>query len=138
MDINELILSDAAVDAIESGAWVGDLPGAPGVEVKVLGTSSKAYRKALEAKLESLRKKLKGKPLSQEQVTNAVRLVFGEVGLIDWRGLTKDGAELAFDRDLAKQWLTSRNGEAFADIVAQASQRLDADANAYVEEATKN
>ena len=138
MDINELILSDEAVDAIESGAWVGDLPGAPGVEVKVLGTSSKTYRKAMQAKLEVLRKKNKGKELTGEQVTNAVRQVFGEVGLIDWRGLTQDGNDLPFDRELAKKWLVSRNGEAFADIVASASQRLDADASSYVETVTKN
>ena len=50
MDINELILTDAGVDAIEKGAWVGDLPGAPGVKLKVIGTASKAYRKAIQAK----------------------------------------------------------------------------------------
>lgn len=138
MDINKLILSDAAVDALESGAWVGDLPGAPGVEVKVIGTTSKAYRKAIGAKIEALRKKSKGAPLEQEQVTACVREVFAEFALVDWRGLTKDGEPFPFDRDTARQWLTSRNGETFADIVANAAQRLDADANSYVETVTKN
>ena len=138
MDINQLILTDDAVNAIESGAWVGNLPGAPGVEVKVLGTTSAAYRKAIGAKMEAARKASKGAPLAQEQVTQMVREVFADVALIDWRGLEKDGKPFAFDREVARQWLTSRNGELFADLVATAAQRLDADANSYVETVTKN
>jgi len=138
MDINELILSDAAVDAVENGAWVGDLPGAPGLNLKVLGTTSKAYRKAIQAKMERARKKQEGKPLSSEQVTSLVREVFAETALVDWQGLTSEGKDLPFDRELAKKWLTSRNGDMFSDLVATAAQRLDANANAYVETVTKN
>ncbi len=138
MDIKELILTDAGVDAIEKGAWVGDLPGAPGVNLKVIGTASKAYRKAIQAKMEAARKKQDGKPLTADQVTVLVREVFGEVALLDWKGLTSEGKELPFDRELAKKWLTSRNGDAFSDLVATAAQRLDASANQYAEQATKN
>lgn len=138
MDINQLILSDAAIDALEGGAWVGELPGAPGVEVKVIGTTSAAYRKAIAAKIEALRKGSKGVPLDQDQVTACVREVFAEFALVDWRGLTKDGEPFLFDREVAKQWLTSVNGERFADLVAGAAQRLDADANSYAETVTKN
>lgn len=138
MDINELILTDAGVDAIEKGAWVGDLPGAPGVRLKVLGASSKVYIKALQARMELLRKKQDGAPLTHKQHDIVVNEVSAEVGLLDWEGLTKDGEQFPFDRKVAKQWLTSRGGEQFGNLVAYASHQLAKNANKYAEQATKN
>lgn len=138
MDINELILSDEAVTGIESGAWVGEIPGMPDLRLKVLGSSSKAHAKAMQAKMEAYRKKNKGKPISDEQTAQVIREVLSETTLIDWEGLTQDGKPLKFDRALAKKWLTSRNGKRLADATYWCAQRLEEDAGAYVEEVTKN
>lgn len=137
MDINELILSDAAVEGIETGAWVGDIPDLPGVRLKVLGSSAKAHVKANQAKLEAARKKSR-KDLSAEQAADCIREVLAEVTLVDWDGITDGGKSVKFDRELAKKWLTSRNGKKLADAVFWAAQKLDQDANSYVESVTKN
>lgn len=137
MDINELILTDAAVEGIETGAWVGDIPNMPGLRLKVLGATSKAHVKANQAKLEMARKKSR-KDLTGDQVADCMREVLAEVTLIEWDGITDGGKPVKFDRALAKKWMTSRNGRALADAVYWAAQKLDQDANTYVEEVTKN
>lgn len=138
MDIQELILSDAALSVIEDGAWVGDFPEAPGVRVKVIGLTSKVARKAVESKQAALRKKGRGEPLTTEQLAQTMREVLGEFVLQGWEGLTQGEAVVRFDRALAKQWMTSRNGEKFANMVLRASQRVDEQSHEFVEKATKN
>lgn len=138
MDIQDLILSDDALAVIESGAWVGDFPEAPGVEVQVIGLTSKSARKALEAKQALMRMKGRGEPLTSEQLATCMREVLGEVVLLGWRGLKNGGVDVEFDRATAVQWMTSRNGERFADIVLRASQRVDNRSSDFVEKATKN
>lgn len=137
MDLNELILSDAAVEGIETGAWVGNIPGMPDLRLKVLGTSAKAHVKAHQAKLEEARKKSR-KPLTDDQVATAVKEALAEVTLVDWDGITDNGKAVKFDRALAKKWLTSRNGKKLADAVFWCAQKLDEDATEYVETVTKN
>ena len=138
MDINDLIISDDALAVIEQGAWVGDFSEAPGVEVKVLGLTSKGARKALESKQALLRMKGRGEALTSDQLATCMREVLGEVVLNDWRGLKNGGADVPFDRATAVQWMTSRNGERFADIVLRAAQRVDNRSGDFVEKATKN
>lgn len=137
MDINELILSDAAVEGIETGAWVTNIPGMPGLRLKVLGSSAKAHAKHHQKKIEELRKKSR-KPLDNDQMSDALKETLAEVTLVDWDGLTNEGEPVPFDRETAKKWITSRNGKKFADAVFWCSQKLDEDSKEYVEEITKN
>lgn len=137
MDINELILSDAAVEGIETGAWVTNIPGMPDLRLKVLGASAKAHTKHHQKKIEELRKKNR-KPLTNEQMADALKETLGEITLIDWDGLTDGGEPVPFDREKAIKWTTSRNGKKFADAVFWCSQKLDEDSKEYVEEVTKN
>ncbi|GHC52344.1 hypothetical protein GCM10010096_25520 [Alcaligenes pakistanensis] len=138
MDINELVLTDEALNVIDSGTWVGDLDGAPGVEFLVCGIGSKDAQKALTQKQAALRLKNRGKPLNEEQLSKAMRETLAEVVLKGWRGLKDGGKDLPYTPELATKFITSRNGERFAGMVLLAAQRVDADANLYVEELAKN
>ncbi|WP_394065424.1 hypothetical protein [Alcaligenes sp. WGS1538] len=138
MDIKDLVLSDEALSVIDSGTWVGDLDGAPGVELLVCGIGSKDAQKTLNQKQAAMRLKNRGKPLNDEQLAKAMRETLAEVVLKGWRGLKDGGKDLPYSQELATKFITSRNGERFAGLVLQAAQRVDADASSFVEEATKN
>lgn len=138
MDINELVLTDEALALVDNGTWVGDLVGAPGVELQVCGFQSKEARDLLDKKQAQMRLKNRNKPLSAEQLARCTREVLAEVVLKDWRGLKSGGKDLPYSKELATKWLTSRNGEKLAVLVLQAAQTLDDSANDFVEGVSKN
>ncbi len=138
MEIKDLVLSDEALKVIDTGVWVDDLDGAPGVELLVCGIGSKDAQKTLSQKQAALRLKNRGKPLNEEQLAKAMRETLAEVVLKGWRGLKDGGKDLAYSPEQAVSFITSRNGERFAGLVLQAAQRVDADASLFAEEATKN
>lgn len=138
MNINELIISDDALNLIDNGTWVGDFPEAPGVELLVCGLRSKDARKSMEQKQTQARLKNRGKALTDEQMSACTRETLAEVVLKDWRGLEEGGTPLAYSKEMAAKWLTSRNGEKFVGLVIQAAQRVDEQASEFVEDAIKN
>lgn len=136
MDINNLVLSDAALSVIDDGAWVGDFKNAPGVRLKVRGFRSKEARKLMEQKQAAARSKTE--QLTEQQLAEIMQEVLAESVLLDWDGITDNGKPVSYDRDLATKWLTSRNGEAFAGLVLDAAQRIDRQASDYVDSVSKN
>lgn len=138
MDINSLLTPDAELKVIDEGAWIDDLPDAPGLRLRVIGLTSKDARKSQEQKQAQLRQKNRGKPLTSDQLAQCTKEVLAEVVLKDWEGLTSDGKAVPYSKELAKQWIESRNGERFTELVLDAAQRLDRDAGEFVEEVSKN
>lgn len=138
MELNSLVLTQEAVNVIDNGAWVGDLPGAEGLELFVVGMESEQAKKAMVTAQANTRLKNKGAPLTGEQHADATRLVLADVVLKDWRGLTEGGNPVAYDKAKAQEWITSRRGERFAGMVLIAAQRLDASAQDFVETVAKN
>ncbi len=138
MDINEIILSDEALNAIDTGVWVDDIDGAPGLSLLVIGLSSKDAQKSIEQKQSAARLKNRGKALTTEQLAKAMRETLAEVVIKGWKGLTQNGKPVEFTPELAQKWISSRNGEKFAGMVLQAAQRVDDQANDFVKEASKN
>lgn len=138
MDINQIVFSDEALQIIDHGTWVGDLPGLEGVRLKVCGMQSLDVRKALEAKQSKVRAKNGGAALTADQHAEITKEVLAEVVLKDWDGFTNNGEPLPYDKQLAKHWITKRNGEKLANVVLYASQKIDTDAQAFVEVVTKN
>lgn len=138
MDIKDLITPDEQFRVIDDGAWVGDFVEAPGLELKVVGLRSKNARKAMKQKQADLRKKNRGKPLSDEQLSQCTKEVLHEIVLKDWKGLTDGDKAIPYDRKMAKTWIESRNGEDFMNLVLEACQHLDRNAGAFVGEVTKN
>lgn len=138
MDINEIIFSDEALNVIDTGTWVGDLIEAPGLELLVCGLRSKDAQKSMEQKQAHLRLKNRGKPLTTEQLAKTMRETLAEVVLKDWRGLKEGDKPVPYSKELATKWITSRAGEKFANLVLQAAQQVDDQANDFVEQVTKN
>lgn len=138
MDISQLVHSDEALNVIDNGAWVGDIPGLDGVRLKVRGTQSEAVQKAISEKQAKLRAANKGEPLTTEQHDKITKSVFAEVVLIDWDGFTNKGEPLPYDQKLAKEWLTKRNGKKFFNVVAYCAQKIDGDAESFVGAVEKN
>lgn len=138
MDIKKLVLTAEALNLIDNGTWIGDLPGAPGVEFLVVGMRSTEVRKALEAEQVAVRADNAGSPLTAEQTAGCMERVLASHVLKDWKGLTDNGVEVPYSKELATKWLTSREGEKFAELVLLAVNRLDRNANDFVEVAAKN
>lgn len=137
MDISKFVLSDDAIGVIDNGAWVDDLPGAEGVRLLVTGLArNEAAQKAIRTAIESAR--LSGKTITDDIRASAVRVVMADHVLKGWEGFTQDGKELKYDPSLAKKWLTSRNGEALAELVLAAASRVDNNSASFVEGVTKN
>lgn len=138
MEIKNFVLSDAALDVIDNGVWVSGIEGAEGVELKVCGMQSIDVRKAMTATQARARAANGGKPLNAEQLNDCTREVLGRVVLKDWKGLTNDGQPIPYEQAKAVQWCSTRNGERFAGLVLIAANRVDAEANEFVEQAAKN
>lgn len=138
MDINDIILSDKALDLVDNGTWIGDLDELPGVELYVTGLQSDSAQKLMRSKQAAQRAKNRNKPLTDDQQTAIVREVLGEVVLNDWRGFTSNGKPLEFDRETVRKWLMLRNGEKLATAVLVAAQRVDQQAAELAKELSKN
>ena len=138
MDINDILVSDEALAVIDQGTWVDMSDEAPGLELLVCGLRSESARKAIKDKQVIARKKNRGKELTEDQNTSIMKEVLCEVVLKDWRGLKSGGKDLAYDANLARNWIMSRSGERFTELVIAAAQRLDAEADSFVEEVSKN
>lgn len=138
MELSNIVLTDEAINVIDNGAWVADLPGADGLELYVIGMESEEAKKAMVSAQANARIKSEGKPLTSEEHANATRSVLAEVVLKDWRGLTSDGQEVKYEKAKAIQWITSRNGERLAGLALIAAQRLDSSAQSFVEQVAKN
>lgn len=138
MDINDIILSDDALNAIDNGVWIDDLDGAPGLKLLVVGLTSKTAQKTLDQKQATARLKTRGKALNTDQLAKCMRETLAEVVLKGWEGLTQGGKPVEYSPELASEWILSRNGEKFTGIVLQAAQRVDDQANDLVKEVSKN
>lgn len=138
MEINDLILSDDAINIIDNGTWIGDFDEAPGVELLVTGLQSEAAQKLQRSKQASLRAKNRGKVISDEQLARVTKEVLIEVVLKDWRGLKSGGEPIPYSQEQARQWILSRNGEKFTGLVLTAAYRVDAQAAELAQGLEKN
>lgn len=136
MDISKLILTDAALDIVDNGIWVGDLSGAPGVELMVTGMDrcdavSKEIRRGVELEI------ARGSDREEAAEITVRRLLSSHI-LKDWRGLTDGGKPLPYSRELADKFLSTRKGDALAALVIEAARRVDREANEMAAEIEKN
>ncbi len=136
MDINDIILSDAALEVIDNGEWV-EVDEAPGVELLVTGMQADGVRKAMKSLQAKARAQSRGKALTEEQYSNITKEVLIEHVLKGWRGLKQNGEDLPYSKDLARKFIMSRGGERFTMMILEAAQRLDENANSFVEQVGK-
>lgn len=138
MDINDIVLSEEALNIIDKGEWVPAGDEAPGVEFLVTGMQAEGARKLIKQKQAQVRAKNKGKPLNDDQLAEITKEVLVEEVLKDWRGITHNGEPLEYSQERAQQYIMSRGGERFTMMVLNAATSLDRNANAYVEGLAKN
>ena len=138
MEISNLVYTPDAMQLIEEGTWIGDLKGAPGVELLVVGMSSDAVKKARKQKLEALRVRLRNAEPTDEQAERVGHELMYEVVLKGWKGLKQNGEDLEYTPELAKQFITDKGGEAFRALILQAANQLDAQASMLAEDLKKS
>lgn len=138
MDISNLVFSDDAVNIIDNGAWVGNFEGLDGVEFFVRGTQSDAVQAAIVTAQADARMRLGGKDLTVMQYLECRKRAIAEAGLLDWRGLTSNGEEVKYSKDLAIKWLTTKAGRQLGEYVGMACMKVDEDAESLAKAAEKN
>lgn len=138
MDISNFVLSNNALKLVNDGTWIGDLSGAPGVELMVIGLKSDDARSLMSQKEQAIRLKNKGKELTANQTDRIIREVLAEVVLKDWKGLKQDGKDLPYSPELAQQFLVGKGGDAFVSLVIEAANTLDSYANDLADNVKKS
>ncbi|GGA64980.1 hypothetical protein [Pelagibacterium lentulum] len=95
-------------DAIENGEWVNDIPGLPGVSLKVRGDNSDAY----QAELLRLGRDAPDEDRETDgALTIEAALKFAPEAahkalLLDWKGIERNGKAMKYDPETAKLWCT--------------------------------
>lgn len=138
MDINDLVLNEKALAVIDAGEWMDAGDDAPGVEFLVTGLQAEGARKLMKQKQAKMRQQARGKALTDEQYATITKEVLIEEALKDWRDLKSDGKDMPYSKELARKFIMSRGGDKFTKLVLNAAQRLDDDANSFVEGVAKN
>ncbi len=136
MDIKTL----QADPAVISGRWVKDIPGLPGVSLKVRGLSAPQFRNLRNRLFRNLPDSDRNPDgtVSDEAYDRIMGEGYAGAVLLDWRGLTNGGEEFAYDADTAWLWLTDPVFGKFSDAVTWAASRVDAGDAQYFEAVEKN
>lgn len=126
--------------AVEAGAWVGDIPGADDLRLKVRGLSSPT---AVATRHRKERRAPKGDRFADNTLKPEAALkIFGEVlfeaVLLDWENLTLNGEKVEYDKELAHKLLTHPDYTPFADAVTWAASSVDRTLQESQEELEKN
>jgi hypothetical protein len=112
---------------IEAGEWIAGIPGMANLQLKVRGMTSTTFQTVFGRLARAVPKGERQRDGTLE--FEAARRVLGEAlheaVLIDWSGLTKEGADLPFDAELAKTLLTDSAWQGFADAVVWSAGVVD-------------
>jgi len=123
----DLDLISKPVD-LDAGEWVDNIPGHPGMRLKVRSKNIKAFETAHNSLLRGFSGTGAEILASDEYNTAAGKLIAAHI-LVDWENaLVVKGKPVAYDRDLALKILTSLDnrkiGDAFRNAVANASAEV--------------
>lgn len=140
MDINEILIPETAVQAVEDGHWVDDIIGAPGLKLRVRGLSSRKVQNYRDNKLRRVARKDRDAQgnVKAEVISQITRDVLVEVVLLDWDGIKQDGKPVPYSKDLARKWLTGRTGDRLVGFVTDAALQVDDLQNETDEDLEKN
>lgn len=130
---------DASV--IEDGKWVGEIPGYGDVKLRVRGRSSRAFDSAYSQLLRDLPRhdrERDGMTPTPEARDRCFALALHAAVLIDWDGISDNGARVPYEKELAARWLTDPDYEPFRDAVSWAAGVVDNEAAAINEAIEKN
>lgn len=127
MEIKEILLDEKALAAVDDGVWIDDIPDALGVRLKVRGWSSEKVQsvKSFKERRASRKDRDATGALSHAANIRIVRELVSEAILLDWEGITDGGKPVPYSKDLARKWLTSREGDRFLGMVSDAAKQVD-------------
>lgn len=137
MDIKNLKRDTAR---IEGGEWIGDIPGMGELRLRVRGIGSTTYQAAVSrmsraAPREDRLRDNSLKPAASMRITGRA---LQEAILLEWDGLESDGKPLAFDKELALEWLTDPDFRSFFDAVIYAANVVENGRASTTEDLEKN
>lgn len=124
MDISKIRRN---VKAITEGEWVGNIPGAGELRLKVRGMTApevREFRSKLERSAPSEDRHPDGTLRSGKSMEILAETLIEKV-LLDWDGLTDDGNPVKYSPALAREWLTNPEYEEFGDAVVWAAHFVD-------------
>lgn len=140
MDINEILIPETAIKAIEEGHWVEDIPNAPGLRLRVRGLSSRKVLGLHDLKIRKAPRTDKNADgsLKSEASLRITREVYAEAVLLEWDGITANGKPVPYSKEMAKKWLSDRSGDNFMRFVTYAANEVDELQNETAESLEKN
>ncbi|WP_442596297.1 hypothetical protein ACSBPU_05565 [Parapusillimonas sp. JC17] len=140
MDINEILIPEQAIESVEDGHWIDDIIGAPTLKLKVRGLSSRKVQNYRDNKFRRVARKDRDAQgnIKAEVLSQITRDTLVEVVLLDWDGIKENGKPVPYSKDLARKWLTSRNGDRLVGFVTDAALQVDDLQNETTEELEKN
>ncbi len=126
-------------DKIEQGQWIGNIPEAGDLELKVRGLQNADFRRLQGKLVEAVprAKKVGGRldPDEQDRVTNQC---LAATVLLDWRGLEDDTGPIPFSKEKARELLMDPRYRRFREAVIWAASVVGEEQVADLEEAQGN
>lgn len=113
---------------IESGGWIGNIPGVPGLAFKVRGRGNRDYKR-LQARLEAkITRKTRLDPVEYDEARRKIEeTCLLETCLLDWRGFVFGGVDLPFSRETASRFFTDPDYAAIVGLVRYAADMVVTD-----------
>lgn len=139
MDIKDILIPAKAVEAIEDGQWIDDIVGAPDLKLKVRGLTSRKVQNFRDSKMRRVARKDRDQQgnIKPEIMAQITREVLAEVVLLDWN-ITNNGKSIPFSKDMAKQWMATREGDKLVGFITDAALQVDDLQNQSTEDLEKN
>lgn len=118
-------LSALKVDAaaIETGEWVGDLPGSGDLRLKVRGYQNAQFRRLQQRLIDAVpRDKRRGGRVDPDEIDKITSTCLGSTVLLDWSGLEDEsGAAIPYSKEMATELLTKPEYRQFREAVIYAA-----------------
>lgn len=127
--------TDTALE--DEGVWT-TIDAASDAEIRIARIGNRRYRETMAKRLKPYRRALRAGTLDDSVTERLTAEVLAETVLLDWRGLTVDGAPLHYSRERARDLLLDPAYRDFRDLVVELAGELDLYRERDLEDAEKN
>ncbi|MFX4220699.1 MAG: hypothetical protein ACMVO3_06715 [Thalassobaculum sp.] len=127
--------TDTALE--DEGVWT-TIDAASDAEIRIARIGNRRYRETMAKRLKPYRRALRAGTLDDSVTERLTAEVLAETVLLDWRGLTVDGAPLPYSRETARDLLLDPAYRDFRDLVVELAGELDLYRERDLEDAEKN
>lgn len=127
--------TDTALE--DEGVWT-TIDASSDAQIRIARIGNRRYREAMARRLKPYRRALRAGTLDDSVTERITAEVLAETVLLDWRGVTADGAPLPYSRDAARDLLLDPAYRDFRDLVVELAGELDLYRERDLEAAEKN